>query len=203
MGLYTVYETLQRDVLEVYVREILSRHENLSLNWNGRIREHPYNKVRAKFFDLIGYCRGNVAGGTIDRHKQASCLCGAVFLSNIIVNTSGKKHNANEILSMSMGLNLLKMYMIKDKFGIWGDAEKKKICIEGFSFTLPGIDQNTHDKKDYRENISITMRKSHHCIYDRKKICEKFDVWAYSKIFFHLDNYNIERFAKFCADNEI
>ena len=203
MGINSVYEVLQRDVLEVYVKEILNRNENLGLNWNGKFKDHPYNKIKSKFFEFSNYCKNNVIGGTIDRHKQASCMCGAVFLSNIIVSIEGKKHNANEILAMSMGLNLLKMYMIMDKFGLAGDAQMKKLCIDGFSFTFPGIDLNTHDKKEYRENISITMSKSNHCVYDKQKICEKFDVWAYSKIFFHLDNYNTERFRVFCGENGI
>lgn len=143
----------------------------------------------------------NMSGTRLDRHKLASCICGAIIEIKPLVGFNGAQipKNANEILALYIGLNVIKAFMMYD---ILNDVpvEKKneihKYLRNNFDMRLPSLDNNICDSQEYRQNIVNALYWSHFKCDISQKECYCYDIWAYSKIFYHLEVYNKDYFEK-------
>jgi len=97
---------LHKKAILPVVKRIMSEN-HYRINWQDG---GQFQKIKTNFLSLTKYCDENVKGENIDRHKVASCLCGAILLSKVLVHKDGLPHNANEILAVGAGLSVLKMY---------------------------------------------------------------------------------------------
>lgn len=143
----------------------------------------------------------NMSGSRLDRHKLASCICGAIIEVRPLVRIKDEKisENANEILALFAALNIIKAFMMYD---ILKDvpAEKRdeahRYLRVHFDMKLPSLDDNICDTQEYRKNIINALYWSHFKCRVSQKECFRYDIWAYSKIFYHLELYN----KKYCEE---
>ena len=100
----------------------------------------------------------NMSGKRLDRHKLASCICGAIIEIKPIVNLKRNdiRKNVNEILALYTALNVIKAFMIYDLIGEKtdrGSDELRQHLRSSFDMKLPSMDENICDTQDYRKNI--------------------------------------------------
>ena len=132
----------------------------------------------------------------IDRHKFASCVCGAI----IEVRPIGKKgkqwvRNTNEIVALYAGLIVLQRNMVDDFISTLDISDKDRILMtqffnENFKIKLPSILENICEKQDYAVGLCTDLSRTYHDCKYKKGICFHFDVFAYSKIFYHIEMKN-------------
>lgn len=136
----------------------------------------------------------NMSGARLDRHKLAFCMCGAIIEIKPLCGFNGAVivKRANELLALYVGLNMIKAYMIYDfcnKLNIQLQ-EKQQVnhyIKEHFDMQFP---QNICDTQKYKDNFANALYWSHqNCSYKRAE-CFNYDIWAYAKLFYHLELYN-------------
>lgn len=141
----------------------------------------------------------NMSGTRLDRHKLASCICGTIIEIKPLVGYNGAKINkyANEILGLQVGLDVIKVYMIRDLEILDKD---KNLVIEymkdNFNMKFPPLKDNVCDKHDYYTNLRNALYRTHDKCAFKGDVCFHYDILAYSKIFYHLELYNKKDFIK-------
>ncbi len=146
-----------------------------------------YEKYRNKALN-------NMHGSRLDRHKLASCICGAIIETGPLVGRRGAKvvKVANEIFALYVGLNVIKAYMVYgfiEREGI-ASGEKEKLLNyfkESFEMKFP---DNICDTQEYIKNFANALYWSHFTCDITGRECFRYDIWAYSKIFYHLELFN-------------
>lgn len=156
----------------------------------------PY-KIGEKFEQYRNKTSEHMHGSRLDRHKLASCICGAIIEVKPLIGYGNANipRNTNEILALSAGANVIKYYMIYDFLNLQSlpDEKKrnaKKYLKEKFDIYFPTLSENICDTHNYRQNFVDALYLSHHVCSITKKECFQYDIWAYSKIFYHLELYN-------------
>ncbi len=147
----------------------------------------------------------NMSGKRLDRHKLASCICGAIIEIKPIVNLKRNdiRKNVNEILALYTALNVIKAFMIYDLIGEKtdrGSDELRQHLRSSFDMKLPSMDENICDTQDYRKNIINALYWSHENCSITRRECFRYDIWAYSKIFYHLELYNKAFLEQSCKE---
>lgn len=150
--------------------------------------------IWSKFKSFRDRAAENMTGSRLDRHKLASCICGAILDVKPIVGFQGAiiVKKANEMFALCVGLNVIKAYMLEDLLNSLDvePQEKRNIHLyikEGFDMQFP---ENICDHQGYEENFINALYWCHHRC-DRFKVqCFQYDIWAYSKLFYHLKLYN-------------
>lgn len=143
----------------------------------------------------------------LDRHKLASCICGAVIDAKPLIGYNGAKipKNSNEALALYVGLSVIKFYMMHSficELDLTQKTEEKtlKYLREKYNMRLPGSDEQICDEQAYQTNLINSLYWTHrHCKITNQK-CFSYDTWAYSKIFYHIELYNRPYFEKFIQD---
>lgn len=135
----------------------------------------------------------DMAGTRLDRHKLASCICGAVLDLKPLMGYNGAQilRDANEKLALFVGLEVIKFYMmytLADKKNQLAEFEYFKDNLkENFEIKFP---DTVRDTQEYRKNLTNALyRTRKKCDIVRKK-CFHYDIWIYAKIFYHLELYN-------------
>lgn len=150
-------------------------------------------------------------GTRLDRHKLASCICGAIIEVKPLVSINiNSRRNANEILALEVGVNVIKFYMMCELLHEIDDEVYKfkalRYLKEKFKMQFPSIDKNICDNKSYKENLCNSLLWSHHKCNISNKECFHYDIWAYARIFYHLELYNKsflnEAYQKFIKEQE-
>lgn len=67
---------------------------------------------------------------------------------------------------------------------------------DNFNMKLPSLEDNICDKHSYVTNLIIALFKTHGLCNSKKSECFHYDIFAYSKIFYHLELYNRENLKK-------
>ncbi len=162
----------------------------------------PY-MIGRKFDEYKERASKNMNGRRLDRHKIASCICGAIIESKPLEGYRGAKiaANANEMLALCVGINVIKFYMMFELLHNLDIslADKHKICEylkENFEMTYPSVEDNICDTQEYQKNLHNALYWSHSVCTVTDKECFKYDIWAYSKIFYHLELYNQNNFQQ-------
>lgn len=143
-----------------------------------------------------------MSGSRLDRHKLASCICGAIIevrpLSGL--NNSKISKEANEILALYVGLSVIKAFMIHDALEKIPREIKENVRLylsTNYELGFPSLNDNICDTQEYKKNFSNALFWSHFKCSISNKECYHYDIWAYSKIFYHLEVYNKRNFDEF------
>lgn len=182
------YKTYKEYVLARLVDETLDKYDYLTLNWSGASAiDHPYNKAEDIFNSLYNQAVKCIRSNRLDRHKIASCMCGAIIQAKPLTyhyNCKKPDTGLNEILAIQAGLDILKMFMLDDYK--MADARHQEI-YKSFPMRFPDI--VVCDKNSYGNNLVSALSRTGKC-YKRNEPCTKFDIWAYAKIFYHIELHN-------------
>lgn len=187
------YKLLYHEIIEEFLWYACNANINYCVRAKTEQQETPI-AIGYKYEEYKDKALKNMAGKRLDRHKLASCICGALIEVRPLVGFQGAviKKRANEILALHVGLNVIKAYMMYDfldKLDV-PQEEKQKIhhyLQENFDMQFPG---KICDSQSYEENFQNALYWSHHeCRYSDDE-CFDYDIWAYSKIFYHLELYN-------------
>lgn len=143
----------------------------------------------------------NMSGIRLDRHKLASCICGAIIEIRPLTGNKGKKipEKANELLALYIGLNVIKVFMMFDilkEIPLEQKDDVKRYLKNNFNMCLPPLNENICDTQEYRKNILNALYWSHSKCDILQKECFHFDIWAYANIFYHLELYNRNNMQK-------
>ncbi len=199
---YKSYENILKRIIAPTITAILKTHSNIGLNYNGIVSEHPYNIMRKIFQKYKDETKSFITSKRLDRHKIAACICATILECKPLAGKKDElppRHDINEVLAAYVGLYLLKAFMIEDRFKNSIDPCKIHI-IKKFGMKFPPLEQNICDQSCYRDNFVRSLNRiPKYCEY-KNSYCIQFDVWAYSKIFYHLEKYNIPLFNAFCKE---
>lgn len=158
-----------------------------------------------KFEEYENQTREKMSGSRLDRHKLASCICGAIIKTRPLcgLNNYTISKDANEILALYVGLSVIKAFMMDDVLKIVSPNLKEEVrvyLINNYELQLPSIDDNICDTQGYQQNLINALLWSHsNCTFSKSE-CFRYDIWAYSKIFYHLEMYNKDILNKFFHD---
>ena len=188
------YKRLYDYIIEDLLIQICNSDMGYCVRFDAHSEPIPYI-IGEKFEDYKNKALNNMSGERLDRHKLASCICGAVIEAKPLDNVKGRKikKNANEILALAVGLNVIKFFMIYDLLKDKEDSyyrEARTYLKEHFDMQFPSLNDNICDTQEYRKNMGNALFWSHHICEMLKKECFHFDIWAYAKLFYHLELYN-------------
>lgn len=190
------YKDLYDYVIGRLLSEICQSNKNICV----RSQEIPYI-IGEKFDEYKIKTTKNMIGTRLDRHKLASCICGAIIEAKPLVGFNGAniRKNANEIFALYVGLYVIKYFMI------YADVENQ--CIpnelketfveylrENFDMKFPDFKEKICDEQDYLDNLVNSLYWSHQECKISNSECFRYDIWAYSKIYYHLEIYNRNSF---------
>ncbi len=186
------YKFLYSHIIEELLFQICKRDNNYCVK-NDKI---PI-LIGKKFEEYRYRTLENMSGTRLDRHKLASCICGAIIEVKPLVGFQGAtiRRNANEILALHVGLNLIKFYMMYSLvYHLNISLENKNNIIlylkENFDMHFPTYNENICDIQEYEENLLNGLYWTHQKCEIARTECFHYDIWAYSKIFYHLELYN-------------
>lgn len=196
------YKRLHRDVIEACIEQICIHYEEYSMRYiTGN--EKTAVAMGKKFDEYRKKSSLNMSSNRLDRHKLASCICGTIIEVRPL---EGKKdvvikETANEILALYTGLNVVKLYMIDDlakdlKIPEDEDNEITNYMYKNFSMKLPSLNENICDVQTYEKNLLNALYWNHSKCTTLNRECFRYDVWAYAKIFYHLELYNRKYFEE-------
>lgn len=132
-------------------------------------------------------------GTRLDRHKIASCMCGAILEVQPLVGYNGAQilRNANEAVALYVGLNVVKFYIIQSLLGTIEDSFKQQTAKmhlrDHVEMQFP---PNICDTNQYRQNLANALYRTHQKCDISRNECFRYDIWAYAEIFYHLERYN-------------
>ena len=165
--------------------------QNVRHSINNKIDEYVENTKRAMCKKGEGINKIN-----IDRHKFASCVCGAI----IAVRPIGKEghqwvRNTNEIVALQTGILILQRNMIYDFMSTLDISDEEKVPMakffkDNFKMRYPSILEHMCEKQGYAEGLCADLSRTYHNCEYKRGICFHYDVFAYSKIFYHIEMKN-------------
>lgn len=136
----------------------------------------------------------------LDRHKLASCICGAIIEIRPITGVRGQKilKTANEWLAVYTGINVIKSYMVYGLLYNHSMPQSAKFKVKEYLTNHFQLDfpPNICDTRQYNENLVNALHRTHTICKNTKTTCFQYDIWAYSKVFYHLELYNQENLYK-------
>lgn len=143
--------------------------------------------------------QGEVLKETIlDRHKLAACLCAAIIEVRPLVKKKGESTGidlkyANEAFAVLVSMELLQKTMVYELAESISDARIAKDFREKLyrEYKMQYPDDKYGDKGDYCKNMCYDMGNTHEsCEHKKGSECFHFDIFAYAKIFYHLEKWN-------------
>lgn len=187
---------LYRYIIQELFSQICNRNKDYSINPKFK-NDDIHIAIWKKFEEYKKRASMNMAGTRLDRHKLASCICGAIVEIRPLVGFNGVRINkyANEMLALQIGLDVVKVYMIRD---LICDLKISKEYIDGvieymkdnFNMDYPLLKDNICDKHDYQTNLRNALFRTHSFCDFKKNECFQYDIFSYAKIFYHLELYN-------------
>lgn len=198
-----MYHLLWNEIIQELITSVCNSNINYCVRYGGD--EEVHQKIGELFEEYRRTAQENMVGHRLDRHKLASCICAAIIEAKPLTGFQGSSivRNANEILGLYTGLNVIKYYMLFDYLSPQTISQEKKEKMmkylkEHFEMNTPSLSENICDTKSYRENMANALYRSHHHCNLASKMCYHFDIWAYSKIFYHLELYNQPSLTELC-----
>lgn len=198
------YKKLYHEIIEEYFWHLCNANINYCIKAEVDGKDIPI-AISDKFEEFKDRAVKNMSGkGRLDRHKLASCICGALIETSPVVGFRGAviKKGANETLALHVGLSVIRAYMMYDflyKMSVSPKEKQKIYCYlhEHFVMQFPG---NICDTQKYDVNLENALYWSHFKCQYKAGECYRYDIWAYSKIFYHLELYNQENLKKSYAE---
>lgn len=190
------YKDLYDYVIGRLLSEICQNNGNICV----RDQEIPFI-IGDKFEEYKSKTTENMTGTRLDRHKLASCTCGAIIAAKPLAGFKGAKirKNANEIFALYAGLYVIKYYMMYSSVEGSGMSDVRKAAFieylrTNFDMKFPDSKEKICDEQDYFDNLVNSLYWSHQKCEISGEECFRYDVWAYSKIYYHLEKYNRNSF---------
>ena len=153
------------------------------------VRSHgvPY-ELGKTYETYINRAKAKLDKKRLDRHKLASCFCGAIIETKPLTGYQNAviPKIANEYVALYAGMAVVKFYMINDL----ADKEAYPYLKDHFEIKLPPSDQNVCDTQEYVKNLGNALYWSNSECNQTRTECFSFDIWAYATIFYHLELYN-------------
>lgn len=199
-SLSETYTYLYHTIIEELLSQIVQNNHNYYVQRKIENLDFPI-ALEHKFKEYRQRARQNMSSQRLDRHKLASCICGAIIETRPLCG-KGTAKIANELLALRTGLSTVKAYMIYEalhKLQI-SDEEKdrfRKYLSENFMIKFPS---NICDTRPYEENFANALYQTHSKCAVTGKECFHYDIWAYAKLFYHLELYNQSAFATVCQN---
>lgn len=185
------YKILFNDIIAEFLSQIFKKFPQYCL----RSRSIPYELER-KYEEYKSKAAKYMTHSKLDRHKLASCICGAIIEIQPISCLSNTKVpvGVNEILALYVALGIIKYFMMFDVLtGIptYAARQRCKIYLKNnFELKLPSIDENICDTQEYSQNLTNALLWTHNYCEQINDTCFHYDIWAYSKIFYHIESQN-------------
>ena len=192
------YDKLKRRVIEKIASDM--QNEDSSLVFTARVNEigsFVENSVHHRLLNTINtyedYMRSYMPSDRVklDGHKLASCICGAICdvkpLQQDTTATGRKLRFPNEALALFSALKYLRPFIIThflDKYPMYKNMRNR--ILTDFNVSFP--EELICDKRSYVDNLLAALHRS-----------KAYDVFAYAKIFYHIDLYNINK-LKLCCE---
>lgn len=189
------YKKLYYEIIDPLLAQICSNDINYCIK--NEAAEMPVQiAIWHKFEEYKDKALVNMSGERLDRHKLASCICAAIIEIRPLTGSNGAKivKRANEFLALYVGLNVIKAYMIFDFLEKEHILPEKRVQINNYlkdNFDMQFPD-NICDTQKYKVNFANALYWSHQDCEFKNAECFHYDIWAYSKIFYHLELYNNE-----------
>ncbi len=200
------YKRLYHDIIEEIICVICNSNINYTVPYeiDGDVLPIALWK---KFEEYKEKALENMAGARLDRHKLASCICGAVLELKPLIGYNGAQilRDANEKLALFVGLGVIKSYMMydlaKDKDQLSEFKYFKNDLKKLFEIKFP---DPVCDTQEYRKNLTNALYRTRKKCDIVGRSCLHYDIWIYAKIFYHLElhNKNIIEDAYEAARNE-
>lgn len=187
------YTYLYNHIIQDLLHQIYRNKNNYKINTKFGNDDLPI-ALEKKFEEYKEKALLNMVGERLDRHKLASCICGAFIDIKPIVGIKGAKFSktVNELVALHIGLNVIKAYMIYELIYTFhtspNDINLKKHLKDNFHMQFPC--EKICDTGNYEVNLVNSLYQIHHQCDFLGKECFQYDIWAYSKIFYHLELYN-------------
>ena len=187
------FKALYFDIIDPLFKQICDNDKNYCIK--SQVNDLPVPlAINAKYEDYKAEALEHMAGNRLDRHKLASCICGAIVEIQPLAgyNNAPISKTANETFALYVGLYVVEYDMIYgylQKLQV-SDQEKERLIKylkENFQMQFP---DNICDAQKYDKNLANALywsRQSRGSLGDK---CSRFDTWAYAKIFYHLDLHN-------------
>lgn len=198
----STYIFLFDNIIGELLSQICSSHPEYCV----RNRVVPYD-LYSRFKDLREKANAHMSSQRLDRHKLASCMCGAILdVQPLAYMGDGRSaHRANATLALYAGLYIVKYYMMFDIIQTLflppdQQGDIKLYLQENFDMELPSLNDNICDTQEYRTNLINALCWTHFECTLLNRECFHYDIWAYAKIFYHLELYNNPRLIKMIAD---
>lgn len=181
------------------IQELFSQICNKCTNYSVKPKiknDEIHIAIWKKYEEYRKRALSNMSGTRLDRHKLASCICGALIEIKPLEGFHGAKINkyANELFALYVGLNVIKVFMIRDLV-IRPDKMRTMVNYlkDHFTMEFPSLEYNVCDKRCYANNLRNALSVTHHICEFKHSECFHYDIMAYAKIFYHLELYNKER----------
>ena len=200
------FKFLYKEIIEELFYQICSNGINYSIRYKVEDDE-IHIALWKKYEEYRETTLKHMFGTRLDRHKLASCICGAIIEIQPLVGYNNAKivKKANELLAITVAMNVVKIYMIYHllcESNLLNKEGKKifKYLKENFTMEFPSLEKNVCDTQEYQETIANALYWSHHRCEHINTQCFHYDVWAYSKILYHLELYNQDALNKAYQD---
>lgn len=199
-SLSETYTYLYHTIIEELLAQIVQNNQNYYVRRKIENIDFPI-ALEHKFKAYRQRARQNMASQRLDRHKLASCICGALIETRPLCG-KGTAKTANELLALRTGLSTVKAYMIYEAiYKLQISCEEKdrfrKYLAENFMIKFPS---NICDTRPYEENFANALYQTHSKCTETGKECFHYDIWAYAKLFYHLELYNQPVFKAACQE---
>ena len=193
---------LYHEIIENFLFQICHNKKNYVVKIEFGNDDFPI-ALEKKIEDYKKKASLNMVGERLDRHKLASCICGAIIELSPIVGVTNKNFlkTVNELYALHVGMNVIKAFMIyelaynltiKQGYPIEKAIDVKKYLKYNFHMQFPC--EKICDTEDYQTNLVNALYQTHKQCNINERNCFQYDIWAYSNIFFHLELYNRKNF---------
>jgi len=187
-----LFNTIFDNEIRPFINEIQSNHSQIKIKNLELCKQNIYkqyiilnNAYKENIFDQS-------EGSLLDRHKVASCICGAflkvsVFNKAEMIKEIKKSHlkvfsyfyYVNEFVALYAANKFLSFFMVMD---YKDDLEKKRVIIEHF----PKMPETTRCKTGFWTNVLFNLSQ----IKDEQQIgLAHYDLYSYAMFFYMLESF--------------
>lgn len=195
----STFNKFHKEILADFLDNIFARFPNYCID---RTMQHD---LYITFEEYKRIANIHMGSPKLDRHKLASCMCGAIIEVQPIRILSNRQlcpKRANEMFALFSGLGIVKdfmMYDVLNKISSFKERQSVKCYLrDNFNILLPTLDDKICDTQEYTENLYNALLWTHNkCDYKTSE-CYHYDIWSYATIFYHIEVRNRDSLKKLC-----
>ena len=194
------FEQIFDDEIMPFVREIDENNSLIKIKNISLMKEElfsAYNKRKKQYKERI--FEKDIDETLLDRHKIASCICGAFLecpildktdLMNEIINNQTKVevyfYYVNEMVALYASTSYLSFFMVSENED---NIELIKAIVRNFPMKVP----TTRSKRGFWNSVVFNLSQ----INDDEQIgIEHYDIYSYAMFFYWLEKYFLDNWEK-------